>query len=92
MPGEDTVAIVVWAGGLLVLLAGILVTIARLAVYRHTGEFEPPYVRGIAPMLIGLCLLSVAAYLLGVREGLVVVWGTVAAISMVFLLVRQLRR
>lgn len=92
METEETIAIALWAIGVVLILAGILVTIGRIAVYRHTGTFRMPYRRGVAPLLIGLAVVSVAAYLLGVRRGLVSVWGIVGAIAVIAVLLKRYRR
>lgn len=92
MPTDDAVPIAIWVAGLLVLLGGILVTIARLAVYRHTGEFRMPYRRGVVPLLVGLALVSVSAFMLGVRDGLILLWAGVALLAAVWVVGRYRRR
>lgn len=92
MPESDAVAVAIWVVGLLLVLAGVLMVIARLALRRHTGRFEMPWRRGIAPLVAGLALLTASLYLLGVRDGLVDVWLVLTAIAVVVLVVYRFRR
>lgn len=92
MVPAETVAIALWAAGVLAILAGILVTIARLAVYRHTGSFDPPWRRGVLPILAGAGLVSAAAYLLGVRAGIARAWLAIGAVAVVIALITHRHR
>lgn len=92
MPVEDAPAIIIWFAGLLLMLVGILMFIARAAIYRHTKEFRLPWRRGIAPLVAGLILISISMYLLGVRDELLTLWIVVGSITVVIAVIRLLRR
>lgn len=80
MPTVETLAVGLWFAGLLLLLLGILTGIARLAIYRHTGDLTLPLIRGVLPLLTGMLLLAVSLYLFDVRRDVLAVWLALAGI------------
>ncbi len=92
MPTDEALEIVMWAAGLLLVLVGILMTIARLAIARHTGRFDPPWRYGFAPFILGMALITVSAYRLGVRDGLTELWLAIVTVGIAMALVHLIRR
>ncbi len=82
----ETLAVGLWFAGLVLVLLGILMVIARLAIYRHTGDLTFPLKRGVLPLLSGMVLLSVSLYLFDVRRDVLVAWlallGSLIAIAL----------
>lgn len=92
MPGDETVAVALWAVGFLLVIGGVLVTIGRLAVYRYTGTFDPPWRRALAPAVAGCASLSVALVLLEAAVVVVWLWTGVGLAAGIVALVTRRRR
>lgn len=90
--GDDAIPVALWAIGLVLFLAGLLMCISRLFRYRYSGRFEMPWTRGIAPMLVGLGGISAALWELGVREGLRAFWTYVLFVLIVIAVADVYRR
>ena len=66
--------------------------ISRLAVSRHTGSFVVPWRRGVAPILVGLAVLSVSLIMLGVVDGVVRLWAMIGLVAVVIVVSTTIAR
>lgn len=69
-----------WALGLIAVLYAILMVIYRMAMARYRDSIAVPWIRAGAPLIGGLLSLSLAAFLLGVRDGLRTAWMIIAIV------------